>query len=122
MAVTVGIIHLFAGITAQVDYILFLAGFFWAGLALGMIFSIYFADFRWENPNRMLRVGGLFLYLSSVAGIIVPFGVIAVFAGEIFPGIVDPGLLITILSAFFIIISILISLRKLSNYEWDAKV
>jgi len=122
MALTVGLIHLFSGITAQVDYILFLAGFFWAGLALGMVFSIYFGDFRWENPNRMLKVGGLFLYLLSVAGIIVPFGVIAIFTGEILPGIIDPGLLITILSAFFIIISILISLRKLSNYEWDTKV
>jgi len=121
-ALLVGIVHISCGITAEINYIMFLAGFFWAGFGLGVIFSIYFGDFRWENPNRMLKMGGLFLYLLSVIGIIIPFGIMAFFAGEIFPGIIDPGLLVALMSLIMVIISILLTLRKLTNFEWDAKV
>jgi hypothetical protein len=121
-ATLVGIIHISTGITAEINYILFLAGFFWAGFGLGVVFSIYFGDFRWENPNRMLKMGGFFLYISSVVGIIIPFGVVAFATGEFLPGIIDPGILMVMLSLILVFISILITLRKLSNFEWDAKV
>jgi ABC-2 type transport system permease protein len=121
-AMLVGIIHISSGIAAEINYILFLAGFFWAGFGLGVVFSIYFGDFRWENPNRMLKMGGFFLYISSVIGIIIPFGFIAFVAGEFLPGIIDPGVLVVTLSLILVYISILVTLRKLSNFEWDAKV
>jgi len=122
IALIVGIIHLTNGITTEINYILFLAGFFWGGFGAGMAFSIYFSDFRWENPNRMLRMGGLYLYLFSIVGIAAPLGLSAFIAGEIFPGIIDPGLLVVLLSIFLVLISILITRNKLSNFEWNVKV
>jgi hypothetical protein len=122
VAVTVGIIHQLGGIVAGADYILMLAGFQWAGFGSGMVFSIYFSDFGWENPNRMMKMGGLLLYLFSLFALAIPMGVAAYISGEMVPGIIDPGLLVMALGLGLLLISILITRNKMSNYQWETEV
>jgi ABC-2 type transport system permease protein len=122
MAIIVGSIHLAGGITAEINYVLFLASFSWAGFGLGMAFSAYFSDFGWENPNRMLKMAGLIMYLLSMAGVMLPMGIAAFLAGEVFPGIINPGLLVVLFSTGIVLLSYLISARKISNFQWETGV
>lgn len=121
-ALIAGLIHIAGGITAETNYILYLGSFSWAGFGLGMTFSAFFSNFGWENPNRMLRMAGLVMYLLSMIGIVAPLGMAAILAGEVFPGIINPGFLVILLSWGVVLILYLISSRKISNLEWGAEV
>jgi ABC-2 type transport system permease protein len=114
----VGIIHLVTGRALSVTYILFLIGFSWSGFAVGLPLGAYYAEFNWDNPRRMLRAGGGFIYaLAATATGLVLYGIIVLIA-KFIPGIISPALIILLLSAGLLVLSVSVAAVKTANLEW----
>jgi hypothetical protein len=118
LVVLVGAIHLVTGRAIGIAYILFLIGFCWSGFAVGLPLGAYYADFNWDNPRRMLRAGGGFLYAlaATITGLLM-YG-IAVLTTNLLPGIIDPALIILLLSVALLVLSVAVTSIKTANLEW----
>ena len=114
----VGAVHLATGRAQSVTYLLFLVGFSWSGFAVGLPLGAYYADFNWDNPRRMLRAGGGFLYalVATITGLLM-YG-FAVLTAKLLPGIIDPALIILLLSAALLALSVAVTSIKTANLEW----
>ncbi|MDW7681628.1 MAG: hypothetical protein SCK70_13765, partial [bacterium] len=94
--------------------------------AAGLVFGIYFAQFDWDHPKRMISsTGGLLLSLSLLAAIALLGGITAVIylmgatleLSQQFLDILAMVLNIIIITTSIVILN-LISARKLENLEW----
>ena len=118
LIVLVGMIHLVSGRVFSMAYVLFLIGFCWSGFAVGLPLGAHYAKFNWDNPKRMLRAGGGFLYaLAAIVTGSVLYGII-VLTAKFLPGIINPALLIFLLSAGLLVLSVAVTAVKIANLEW----
>jgi hypothetical protein len=114
-----GIIHFVTGRTTEPSAIFMTIGFAWAGLALGIPLGVFFANFNWEHPRRMLKGGGAFLYvLILMAASLGLYGLLYV-VSRYLSGFVNPTLFIFLVAVGFLAISLAISILKLANMEWN---
>jgi len=94
-------------------------GFAWAGLALGLPLGVFFANFNWEHPRRMLKGGGAFLYalilMITSMGLYGLLYVVSRYLAEF----LNPTLFIFLVAIGFLAISLAISVLKLANMEWN---
>ncbi len=115
----VGIIHFVTGRITDPIVILFMIGFAWVGLSMGLPLGIFFANFSWEHPRRMLKGGGAFLYalLMMFSG----FGLygLVYLVSRFLSGFISPIIFMLLVSCGFLAISLAISLLKLANMEWN---
>jgi ABC-2 type transport system permease protein len=115
----VGIIQLLTGHLTGLNVILLLIGFSWTGLAIGLPLGIFFANFNWEHPRRMLKGGGAFLYalFMMLAG----FGLYGLLylVTRFLSGFINPIIFMFLVACGLLAISLAISLLKLANMEWN---
>ncbi|MEE8417697.1 MAG: putative ABC exporter domain-containing protein [candidate division Zixibacteria bacterium] len=118
LVVLVGIVHLIAGRVIGVTYILFLIGFSWSGFAVGLPLGIHYANFKWDNPKRMLRTGGGFLYvLATIITGLVLYGIV-VLAARFLPHMINPAFLALMISIGLLTVSVAATATKIANLEW----
>jgi hypothetical protein len=118
MMLFIGIVHLAAAGISGATYILLLIGFCWSGFAVGLPLGAHYADFKWDNPKRMLRAGGGFLYaVTAMMTGIVLYGIIAL-AAKFLPGMFNPAFLTLLISAGLLMVSIAATAAKIANLEW----
>ena len=118
LVVLVGTIHLITGRAFSISYILLLIGFCWSGFAVGLPLGAYYADFKWDNPKRMLSAGGGFLYalIAMITGSVL-YGIV-VLAAKFLPDMVNPAFLILLISVGLLTISLAATAAKIANLEW----
>lgn len=118
-AALAGTVHFVTGHTSDPSAILMTIGFAWAGLALGLPLGVFFANFNWEHPRRMLKGGGAFLYalilMITSMGLYGLLYVVSRYLAEF----LNPTLFIFLVAIGFLAISLAISVLKLANMEWN---
>jgi hypothetical protein len=117
-----GVIHRLMGIAGEFSEIFVVIGSAWGGFAIGMPIGAYFPRFNWDNPNRMLTGGGIFIYILSLIIVLLPFIGIYILIESFFRDMINPGIIIMLLSVFLLLISMLVTSRKLLNFEWKPDV
>ncbi len=122
LAISAGTIHLMAGAPGGVGYILMLIGFSWAGMAIGLPLGLFFGDFNWDNPNRMIKSGGIIRYVILLTILIGLLGVVAGILGAGTFSSINSGLIIVFFSLVLLAASLAISTNKLTNFEWRPEV
>jgi len=122
LCVLAGLIHRILGITEDYNGLLILIGTAWGGFAIGMPVGAYFANFNWDNPNRMLTTGGLIMFIFLL--IIISLVTIGIYLliNWILKGTLHPGIYAMTLASIFVFISLIVTGRKLSNFEWKPDV
>jgi hypothetical protein len=118
----VGAIHLALGRIPGPNSIILMIAFSWVGFALGMPIGIFFTDFKWDHPKRMLRGGGGFIYalilmISSAA----LFG-LAELISRFLSNYINISLVLFAMAIGFLVISLVISFVRLANMEWTPDV
>jgi len=113
-SVIVGTAHFLGGKAEKPDYIIYISEFAVVGFSFGLPIGLYFADFAWEHPKRMLKGGGSFIVVvvTLILGAFI-FGL-----SYLLKTIIPPILTISLLSGAALLLAAIISLLKLSNYEW----
>jgi hypothetical protein len=125
------IVTLFIGIVAAIQLatgklndaqaLFLMIAFSWSGFAIGMPLGIFFGNFNWEHPRRMLNGSGGFIYaFAIVVCFLLLYGVAAILA-RFAPGPISSGLPVLI-SLGFLAISLILSSLRLANMEWTPEV
>ena len=113
----IGIVHLALGKIGEPKTILLMVSFGWTGFAVGTPLGIFFADFKWEHPKRMLKGGGGFIYVLILMICSVAMYGMALLLTSVLSDYVDPSAAIMVLVLGLIAISIAITYMKLTNME-----
>jgi ABC-2 type transport system permease protein len=118
----VAIIHLLAGRTAGPAGV-FLAVFFaWIGLSIGLPTGVFWGNFNWDNPKRMLKGGGGFFYALAIVVAGAGTYLLTFLLHRYLAATVNPAAIILVLSLGFLTISIIVSALGLMNMEWNPDV
>ena len=125
ITISVGLI---GGIHFAFDKILGIGGIFlmiafsWSGFAVGLPIGIFFTDFKWDHPKRMLKGGGGFIFvlalMLSSAALVGLTWVISRF----FSQLISPVVIMFPLALGLLAISLTISFVRLANMEWTPDV
>jgi ABC-2 type transport system permease protein len=117
--VLAGIFHFLTGRITNPAAIFLMIGFSWTGLALGIPLGVSFANFKWEHPRRMITGTGGFFYAF---GMILVFGVLygaLYLVSRFLSNFINPTIFILFIGCGFLVISLAISVLKLTNMEWN---
>lgn len=122
VASIVSVIHLAAGKASGLSSVIYTLAFVWTGFSVGIPMSVFFGNFKWDHPKRMLKGGGGFFYaLFVMIAALTLYG--ALFAAQRFAsGIVSPIIPLVALVAGFLVVSVVVAQIKLENMEWTPDV
>jgi ABC-2 type transport system permease protein len=115
----VGTIHLILGISHSILYILYLAAFAVTGFSLGIFFGVFFADFKWELPQRMLKSGWILIFVLTIFATGAIFIGITYLAQIFISSFISPLIIVILFSLGFMTLAIAFSLMRLMTMEWN---
>jgi ABC-2 type transport system permease protein len=118
----VGAIHLSLGRIKGAEPIFLMIAFSWIGFALGLPIGLFFTDFKWDHPKRMLKGGGGFIYaLVLMVSSMALFG-LAETVSRYLSKFINTAIVMFALALGFLVISLVISFLRLANMEWTPDV
>lgn len=122
LVIPITLVHYFTGRVSDLTAIPISIAFAWAGLAIGLPLGIFFGNFNWEHPRRMLKgSGGFFYALIMMIGGAGMYGLYFVFA-RFLSSLISPIIPIFLVACAFLALSISITAVKLSNLEWNPEI
>jgi ABC-2 type transport system permease protein len=122
LSALVALAHYLMGRLPDPMGILLVVAFAWIGLALGIPVGVFFANFNWEHPRRMLKgSGGLFYAISMIAGGFGTYGLMYLSA-RFLSSLISPIIIVFLIAGALLVLSIAITAAKLMNMEWNPEV
>ena len=115
----VGAIHLVLGVSHSFTYILYLAAFALTGFGIGIFFGAFFADFKWELPQRMLKSGWIMVFILTIFATGFAFIGLTYLAEVFLSSFINPLIIIILFSLGVLALSITFSVMRLVNMEWN---
>jgi ABC-2 type transport system permease protein len=119
---TISVIHLAAAKVHGIDGFILPVLFSWMGFAIGLPVGAIWGNFAWDNPRRMLKGGGgfIFAFALMISGMAM-YGLIYL-SYRYLAQFVNPILIILVFSLGFLSISFIVTALKLLNMEWTPDV
>jgi hypothetical protein len=114
----IGISHILFRVASDIAYIMILCSFGIAGLSLGLPLGLFFGDFKWDNPKRMLKATGNFLFVIASMILASLMFAMDVFIMKRSDGLITVAAVSMAVAALLLIISIAITSIKFQNIEW----
>jgi ABC-2 type transport system permease protein len=111
-------VHVVAGKTAGFESTLFSIFFSWIGFAIGIAISSHWGNFAWDNPRRILKGGGGFIYAFTIILTTGVMYLLAVFSFRYISNFVNPLFIFLVLSLGFLTISYIVTALRVLNMEW----
>jgi hypothetical protein len=121
-SIIVTIIHIMLGKASGINAVVLTVAFAWIGFAFGVPFGIFFGNFNWDNPKRMLSGGGGFIYaFATILSAMLLYG-LAYFMSKFLGQYINTSIIILLISIVFLMISAAVSHVRLANMEWTPNV
>jgi ABC-2 type transport system permease protein len=118
----VGAIHLSLGRVKGAEAIFLMIAFAWIGFALGLPIGLFFTDFKWDHPKRMLKGGGGFIYALVLMVSSMALFALAEVISRYLSRYINTAVVMFALALGFLVISLVISFLRLANMEWTPDV
>ena len=117
-SILIGTTHLIFSLASDINYMILMMSFSVLGFAIGLPVGLYFADFKWENPKRMIRASGNFASTAyTIIGAVILFGIVFAIS-KTGIGEITVSLASLAISIFILALSMTISAIKFQNIEW----
>lgn len=122
LATAAAMIHYVAKKPGDIDSIFLTILFSWIGFGVGLAICAFWGNFKWDHPKRMLKGGGGFIYALSIMLVGIGGYGLTYLAYRYLSSLVNPIMIVAVLSLGILSISYIVSALRLSNMEWAPDV
>ncbi|OGC91801.1 MAG: hypothetical protein A2W25_03550 [candidate division Zixibacteria bacterium RBG_16_53_22] len=122
LALGAAMIHYVAKKPGDIDSVFLTILFSWIGFGVGLAICAFWGNFKWDHPKRMLKGGGGFIYAFSIMVVGLGGYGLTYLAYRYLSSLINPIMIVAVLSLGILSISYMVSALKLTNMEWTPDV